>query len=188
MLETKRCAIRFSLSFSAQLLPSHMARAIRALKSVHLHKDFKSIIYVNTRSNRRKKVFMRNQAKQPLRLRLRLKVRQQLMLIFSGLLLALVLVSFVTTFSLFEDSENTLWAGRQRDAARSVAAQVRNVIDQAQGVLQAVAELSQFAFIANPLQPILQTNPSLEEIAVISTSGRVIALSASWRRRWAWRS
>jgi len=118
---------------------------------------------------------MDNRTKQPLRLRLRLKVRQQLMLIFSGLLLALVLVSFVTTFSLFEDSENTLWAGRQRDAANSVAAQVRNVIDQAQGVLQAVAELSQFAFIANPLQPILQTNPVLEEIAIISTSGRVIA-------------
>jgi PAS domain S-box-containing protein len=121
------------------------------------------------------KVLMDNRTKQPLRLRLRLKVRQQLMLIFSGLLLALVLVSFVTTFSLFENSENTLWAGRQRDAARSVAAQVRNVIDQAQGVLQAVAELSQFAFIANPLQPILQTNPVLEEIAIISTSGRVIA-------------
>jgi PAS domain S-box-containing protein len=118
---------------------------------------------------------MGNHAKQPLRLRLRLKVHQQLMLIFSALLLAPVLVSFVTTFSLFENAENTLWAGRQRDAANSVAAQVRNAIDQAQGVLQAVAELSQFAFIANPLQPILQTNPSLEEIAVVSTSGRVVA-------------
>lgn len=112
--------------------------------------------------------------KQPFRLRLRLKVRQQLLIIFSALFFALVLVAFLVTFLLFEQSEEELWAGRQRDAALSAAAQVRTLIDQAQGVLQTVAELSQFAFISNPLQPILQTNPMLAEVAVISPNGRVI--------------
>jgi PAS domain S-box-containing protein len=112
--------------------------------------------------------------KQPLRLRLRLKVHQQLVIIFSALLFTLLLASFLVTFLLFERSEEELWVGRQRDIALSVAAQLRSLIDQAQGVLQTVSELSQFAFISNPLQPILQTNPMLAEVAVVSSNGRVI--------------
>ncbi|MFQ3534820.1 MAG: ATP-binding protein [Aggregatilineales bacterium] len=117
---------------------------------------------------------MPNQAQQPLRLRLRLKIRQQLVIIFSTLLVVFLAVAFLVSAWLFEEAENDLWAGRQRDAAMSAAAQIRNLIDQAQGIIETVAELSPFAFISNPLQPILQTNPKLAEIALISLDGRVI--------------
>ncbi len=118
---------------------------------------------------------MLKQALQPLRLRTRLKVRQQLIIAFSALLILLSVAAYAVTTVLFEASEESLWAGRQRDAASSVAAQTRALIDQAQSALQAVADLSQFAFISNPLQPILQSNPQLTEIAVISPDGRVTA-------------
>ncbi|MCS6872179.1 MAG: ATP-binding protein [Anaerolineae bacterium] len=114
-------------------------------------------------------------AKLPLRLRLRLKVHQQLVIIFSVLILALSAVAFLTILALFEESENTIWAGRQRDAALNAAAQILTLIDQAQSILQTLAEFPRSAFIANPLQPILQTNPSLEELAFIAPNGRVIA-------------
>ncbi|MFN7209678.1 MAG: hypothetical protein ACK4P1_04690, partial [Aggregatilineales bacterium] len=118
---------------------------------------------------------MLEQALHSLRLRTRLTVRQQLIIAFSLLLILLSVAAYVVTAVLFEASEESLWVGRQRDAASSVAAQVRALIDQAQSALQAVADLSQFAFISNPLQPILQSNPQLTEIAVISLDGRVTA-------------
>jgi PAS domain S-box-containing protein len=118
---------------------------------------------------------MGSQAQQPLRLRLRLKVRTQLIVIFSGLLLALVLVAFATAYALFEQSEYGLWSGRQRDAAQSVAIQVSNLIDQAQGILTAMAGIGQAALANNPLQAVLETNSALNELAIIAPDGRIIA-------------
>lgn len=118
---------------------------------------------------------MRSKQRTPLRLRLRLKIRQQLMIMFSVLLFIILAASFLVTYFLFEESENSLWAGRQRDAAQSAASQVRALLDQTQSALQAVADLSPLAFTFDTLQPILQVNRWLLELAVVSPNGRVIA-------------
>ncbi len=118
---------------------------------------------------------MRPKQQTPLRLRFRLKIRQQLMIMFSVLLFIILAASFLVVYSLFEEAENRLWAGRQRDAAQSAASQVRALVDQIQGALQAVADLSPLAFTFDTLQPILQVNPTLLELAVISPNGRIIA-------------
>ncbi|MCU0836971.1 MAG: ATP-binding protein [Chromatiaceae bacterium] len=104
-------------------------------------------------------------------------LRGQLLALFAGVVVLLLLVSLAGISMLVGETERAGWQGRQREATDRVAEAVGGYIARQRNLLEVVQAFGrdELAELTHALEDLLRDQPELLELIYVSAAGRVVA-------------